>query len=57
MKQKRAEELADEIVNDFRSSPQSYREAIIKRLLAIDECNGCPSISEALNRGDGVYRP
>lgn len=59
MKQARAEKIADEIVNDYRSSPENlnYREAIIRHLLPIDECDGCPSISEALNMGDGSYKP
>ena len=57
MKQSRAEELADLIVNDYRSSAMNYREAIVKHLLELDECNGCPSISEALNSGDGTYKP
>ena len=57
MTQKRAEALADEIVNDYRSSPQSYRESIIKHLLRVDECTGCESITDALNRGDGTYTP
>lgn len=51
----RAEQIADETVNDFRSSPLSYREAIVKHLLPIEECNGCTS--EALNSGDGTYKP
>ena len=57
MKQKRAEELADLIVGYLRSNPVSYREAIIKYILPIEECNGYPSISEALNSGDGTYKP
>lgn len=57
MKQDKAERIADEIVGRFRSAPISYREAIIEGLLEIKECDGCPSMSQALNEGDGVYRP
>lgn len=59
MKQARAEQIADEIVAAFRNPANSlnYREAIIKHLLPIEECNGCPSISDALNSGDGTYKP
>lgn len=59
MRQSRAESLADEIVNDYRSNPEglNYREAIIRHLLHIKECDGCPSVSEALNMGDGSYKP
>lgn len=58
MKQKRAEELADEIIrtHDSMRTPD-WKVAIYKHLCAIVECNGCPSIGEALNSGDGTYKP
>lgn len=55
MKRARAEELADLIVGYYRSNPVNYWEAIIKYLLPLNECNSCTS--EALNMGDGSYKP
>lgn len=57
MTESRARQIADEIVDDHRANPITMREAIIKRLIKIDECNGCPSVSEALNMGNGTYKP
>lgn len=57
MTELRARKIADEIIDDHRDNSITMREAIIKHLIKIDECNGCQSVSEALNMGNGTYKP